>query len=274
MNEMRWSEGLVDRTREHFELRWGSSEEGDWTSWVPVALVGRTSRREFVVQFLRSDDRVLLGNAVEEVRRDLDLYLVDKGEADPWAYAQYHCGTSANVYSRVHWSFSGGQPSRLEVLGTFFADRAHQKLFRSGVLIRAWSRAYPMLFTAHDVRLAHDQRNNHYFEWLGAILLYHTYGFLSLLKYEFPLASRRKAAKVAALLGRDVLDWLHARQAKRVVQCPDLLVFSADGSDIYFCEVKGPTDTLRPQQEAFFHELVQRTRKPVKLVRFSWRNPA
>ena len=42
------------------------------------------------------------------VRRELDFYLVELGEKDPFAYARYHCGTAANLYSRVHWSFHEG----------------------------------------------------------------------------------------------------------------------------------------------------------------------
>lgn len=43
--------------------------------------------------------------AIDDVRRELDFYLVSKGEPDPWVYAQYHCGTASNVYFNVHWSF-------------------------------------------------------------------------------------------------------------------------------------------------------------------------
>ena len=27
---------------------------------------------------------------------------------DPWSYAIYHCGTAANIYSPVHWSYFPG----------------------------------------------------------------------------------------------------------------------------------------------------------------------
>jgi len=37
--------------------------------------------------------------------RELDFYLVEKGGANPWAYAKYHCNTAANMYSSVHWSY-------------------------------------------------------------------------------------------------------------------------------------------------------------------------
>ncbi len=45
---------------------------------------------------------------IAAVRKESHFYLVQRGESDPWAYAQYHCGTSANIYSNVHWSFMPG----------------------------------------------------------------------------------------------------------------------------------------------------------------------
>jgi hypothetical protein len=40
---------------------------------------------------------------INAARKDIDFYLVEKGEANPWAYAKYHCSTAANIYSKVHW---------------------------------------------------------------------------------------------------------------------------------------------------------------------------
>ena len=42
---------------------------------------------------------------LEEVQREIKYYLVEKGEENPWAYAIFHCGTAANVYSKVHWFY-------------------------------------------------------------------------------------------------------------------------------------------------------------------------
>jgi hypothetical protein len=49
---------------------------------------------------------------IAATKADLDFFLVEKGESDPWAYALYHCGTSSNVYSSVHWSFVDGWHAR------------------------------------------------------------------------------------------------------------------------------------------------------------------
>ena len=104
-----WREGSVDKDREHFELRYGAATEGGWDDWIPVATVCRSSNTEFIVQFLDNDHE---SDMRLEVRRELDFYLIEKGERDPWQYAKYHCGTASNVYSKVHWAY--------------FKDRRHQ----------------------------------------------------------------------------------------------------------------------------------------------------
>ena len=39
------------------------------------------------------------------VRRQVRWLFVEKGERYPWAYAQHHCTTAANIYSLVHWKW-------------------------------------------------------------------------------------------------------------------------------------------------------------------------
>lgn len=104
-----WKDAVVDGAREHIELRYGDASQTPYGQWRPVALVGRPERRVFPVQWLMvpgaADESV-----IEEARRELDFYLIEKREQNPWGYAVYHCGTSANMYSSVHWShFPSGQ---------------------------------------------------------------------------------------------------------------------------------------------------------------------
>ena len=102
----RWQEGSVDRSSDHFELRYGSAEEAGWGDWLPVALVGRSQPGTFAVQFLiNQHDQPGYAEIIQHVKSELDFYLVEKREPDPWGYAQDHCGTGANVYSSVHWSY-------------------------------------------------------------------------------------------------------------------------------------------------------------------------
>jgi len=110
----RLSERKVDRADEHFELRYGDAR-GDqgWGDWIPVALVGPPVESAFNVEFLPgSDGRPLNPDIVRAARQELTFYLVEKGERDPWRYAQYHVGTQANLYSLVHWRYVEAEKSK------------------------------------------------------------------------------------------------------------------------------------------------------------------
>jgi hypothetical protein len=111
--EWMWQEGAVDPDGEHIEVRYGDASNVRYEEWTPIAIIGKPRNRIFPVRWLRMPpaiDTAILG----EVRRELDFYLVNKREPNPWAYAIYHCNTSANMYSKVHWSYfpSGGQGER------------------------------------------------------------------------------------------------------------------------------------------------------------------
>jgi hypothetical protein len=126
----RWQIALVDPTREHLELRYGSSDDGGWDDWVLVARVGRPVNRVFPVHFVLPDDDGEDAEAREAVGRNLDYYLVELGKRDPWEYATYHTMTLANVYSRVHWGWirrgvASGRPEKT-IVGEQIAERKVQ----------------------------------------------------------------------------------------------------------------------------------------------------
>ena len=100
----RWREGSVERSEEHFELRFGSAENDGWDEWVPVAVIGPPKAGAVSVQFL-VDSSESNAAVVSKVISEIQFYLLEVGKPDPWGYARYHCGTSSNVYSDVHWSF-------------------------------------------------------------------------------------------------------------------------------------------------------------------------
>lgn len=104
----RWLEGLVDPEREHIRLCVGDE-------WEPVALVAPVGEAGFAVEFLIDPTKdPSAAEAVDAVRGELDFYLVEKNERWPWAYAVYHCSTSANLYSSVHWEHHlPGGPGRI-----------------------------------------------------------------------------------------------------------------------------------------------------------------
>ena len=94
-----WVEGIVDIANEHIKITYGDER-------FPVALLAPDQSIGFIVQFVcaRKRDPFTL-KMLKEVRRDLNYYLVELGEPDPWLYAIYHCSTASNLYSQVHWSF-------------------------------------------------------------------------------------------------------------------------------------------------------------------------
>lgn len=165
----------------------------------------------------------------------------------------------------------------IKVIATYKTSNQHHDLFRSGILVGQWSTQYPFLFDRDDLRIARNQASigYHYFEWLAAILLYHTTGWLSLnQKYQFKSHSRKRRI-LSKLTTVEVFHFITSKGRETVIQCPDLLVYRPDYSDWYFCEVKGPKDRLRPQQERFFEELQKFTEKDIRFVEFEeFRSPS
>ncbi len=97
MKVARWSEGVVDLAKEHIKLSIGSFGENAQV----IALLAHDGERSFTVQFVV--EKAEYAEALNEVTRELNFYLIEKGEDNPWAYAKYHCSTASNIYSSVHW---------------------------------------------------------------------------------------------------------------------------------------------------------------------------
>ena len=102
----KWAEGTVNTDDEHFEITHRENPK-------PVALVGWGRGWTLKVQFLLPASATVreAGETREAVRRELQLYLVELNEPDPWAYLTYHCRTASNIYSDVHWHFHPRTPS-------------------------------------------------------------------------------------------------------------------------------------------------------------------
>jgi hypothetical protein len=154
---------------------------------------------------------------------------------------------------------------------TFITTDTHREYFNKGNLVENWSRMYPFLFDAHDTQIALNQRHlgYHYYEWLTAILLYHTKGLLSLIEAYAYKSHERKRGILEALVTGEALNFIASRGISSVTQCPDLLVYTPDRSEWFFCEVKGPKDKLRKKQINFFRELEQKAGKSIKIVNFT-----
>ena len=160
--------------------------------------------------------------------------------------------------------------SKFEIVAKFVTHPDHHQLFRSKELVINWARTYPMIFDDDDLRIAENQAElgYHFHEWLAAVLLYHSFGYFSLIEqYQFK-KHKRKQAVLKELTQPNVIEFMGYHPEFGRVQCPDLLVYKPDMSDWYFCEVKGPKDRLREDQIKFFHELSQVSKKGIRVVEF------
>jgi hypothetical protein len=158
-------------------------------------------------------------------------------------------------------------------IGTVEIERSQQALWKSGRLAPEWARRFPELFDDDDRRLAEGPQGYsgyHFYEWLAAIVLHHATGYRSLVsKYEFANHPRKQEI-VQRLLPADVLPVLRDRTEHGAAQPPDLLMYAPDLSDWFFCEVKGPGDSMKPEQKVKFEALATMTGKPVRLMRLKW----
>jgi hypothetical protein len=129
-----WHEAPVDLAGEHIELRYGDASRAGYEQWTPVALVGKPKCCTFPVEWLLAASAN--PEIISKVQRELDFYLVEHpkefpGTGGPWEYAIYHCGTAANIYARVHWSYfpSGRHGERHSSMVVHLSAREAARLF-------------------------------------------------------------------------------------------------------------------------------------------------
>ena len=135
-------------------------------------------------------------------------------------------------------------------------DRAR---FFTGDLVREWSDRYPQIFDPQETQIALNQLEGHFPEWFGAVHLFETEGWLSLVEsYQFKNHEWKRSV-LRSLGAENLIDFFDSQRSKGFgkQQAPDLLVYAPDLSDYYFCEVKGPTDKLSPRQPDYFAAVSQ-----------------
>jgi hypothetical protein len=152
---------------------------------------------------------------------------------------------------------------------SFEYRKCQRELFRGRNLASEWFKSYPQIFDKDDLRLAKSQPRYHFFEWLGAIILFNNTTCLSLVEqYQFP-SHKRKRKMLADVVPDNVFKLITShKEAFGSVQCPDLLVYNPANKDWFFCEVKGPGDKLGTKQSQFFDALEQVSQKPIRIMRF------
>ena len=100
----------VSENEEHIAITYGSVDT-DKTPYPTVARVSAPRDGGINLEFLIADSTTHDADVMAAVRREVHWLFLEKNEADPWAYARYHCTTGANVYSRVHWGWVSGTPN-------------------------------------------------------------------------------------------------------------------------------------------------------------------
>ena len=157
----------------------------------------------------------------------------------------------------------------LKTISSIPTTREQFERFKSGQLAEEWYEKNPDLFDTDDIRVARTQAKFglHFYEWLSALVIYQSTGWLSLIEsYEFRIQTRKQEI-IKKLLPRKVLDVIHLPYGnEKQAQCPDLLCFKPDLSDWYFCEVKGPTDEMRDVQLQYFKMLEDSSKKPIYVI--------
>jgi len=107
--DWRWIEGEVDPTAESIAIVYGSMDDHNRDNWLTVAYIAPPKDHIFTVRFLVTAADAATAKLLEKVKRQIDFYLVEKEEPDPWGYAKYHCGSTANIYSDCHWLYNKGK---------------------------------------------------------------------------------------------------------------------------------------------------------------------
>jgi hypothetical protein len=104
-----WVEGNVDKSMPHFVLKYGKLFKVEIKDLIIVAVVSRPVYKRFTVEFLFSGDTKTEKEMVDQAEREINFYLLELGERNPYLYLRYHCGTASNWYSHIHWVYRSGE---------------------------------------------------------------------------------------------------------------------------------------------------------------------
>ncbi len=106
-SNLRIIEGPVPQNEEHIAISYGSVGTDD-TPFPTVARVSAPKDGVINLESLIDDSTTHDAEVIADVRRQVHWLFLEKGEANPWAYARYQCTTAANIYSHVHWNWVFG----------------------------------------------------------------------------------------------------------------------------------------------------------------------
>lgn len=153
------------------------------------------------------------------------------------------------------WQLRSHQLSNSEYDFCFSYHYHQRERFRDGSLVEEWSLRYPQLFDDDDRRvlITEHQRRFHFLEWLSAILLFESTGYLSFMEKYTAKSHPAKREKLQAFLPAELYKWLLENESGQ----PDLFVFQPKTGDWFFCEVKGEGDRVRDNQRIWSKSLAE-----------------
>lgn len=96
---------MVSPHLEHFVISYGDAYSNDLGDLPKIARVSAPAGNTFYVEFLVQEQDPNNTTPILALMRELNFLILEKNEADPHAYMQYHCGTAANLYSSIHWAY-------------------------------------------------------------------------------------------------------------------------------------------------------------------------
>jgi|CXWL01.1.fsa_nt_gi hypothetical protein len=103
-----WQEGRIDPSQPSLQIYYVPDIENPETAYLVALLSMTPTDRLFTVGFLPQSLPASLapGPIIEEVKAELNFFLIEKREQDPMKYLRYHCTTASNLYSHVQWAVS------------------------------------------------------------------------------------------------------------------------------------------------------------------------
>lgn len=151
-----------------------------------------------------------------------------------------------------------------------------RKLWADGVLAPIWAEQFPQLFELDSEWAMGPQPTGGYgfWEFLAAIILYQATGYRSLWSRfpKEPMPEKRQLVdKLSVDQQRSLLPILDDSGPHKGTQVPDLLMYAKDYSDWFFCEVKGPKDSVSQEQCDKWNDLAAITGKSIRLLEFKER---
>ena len=87
-----WQKGVINKEREYVKLLRAEDK-------TLICFLQSSGDNSFIVELKDGVD----SHYIKEAEKELDYYLIELNEPDPWKYAKYHCSTTANLYSKVAW---------------------------------------------------------------------------------------------------------------------------------------------------------------------------